>query len=220
MKTKIFRANCTRVCVLFAALLGSASLTFGADALPPSSPTQSNASTPNSLPRDRNDMVTSNDTKTNAVGTQPKTRAVELSRSDRRFVEKAAQGGQMEVKLGRLAQDHAADPQVKAFGERLISDHGKANQELNALADRKGVNLAQEDEEGHIFNKLSSQNGTEFDKSFVDHMVDDHREDIEMFEKAAKKSDDPDIAAYAAEQLPVLRAHLAQAESLKSGLGK
>src|SRR5256885_11081302 len=57
------------------------------------------------------------------------------------FASNAAQGGTAEVEMGRLAAQRASDPNVKAFGERMISDHSKANAELKSVASKKGLQL-------------------------------------------------------------------------------
>ena len=46
-----------------------------------------------------------------------------------------------EVELGQLAAQRASDPQVKQFAQRMVTDHGKANDELKQIAARKNVQL-------------------------------------------------------------------------------
>jgi hypothetical protein len=67
--------------------------------------------------------------------------ASSLSSSDRNFIMKAAQGGMAEVELGQLASQRASDPQVKQFAERMVADHGKANDQLKQIASSKNVTL-------------------------------------------------------------------------------
>src|SRR5205807_9610068 len=64
-----------------------------------------------------------------------------LAGADQTFVMKAAQGGMAEVKLGQLAKDHASSNAVKQFGQQMVDDHGKANDELKSLASQKGITL-------------------------------------------------------------------------------
>src|SRR5437868_7108535 len=59
------------------------------------------------------------------------------SASDKNFVIKAGMGGQAEVELGTLAQQKATDPKVKALGERMETDHKKANADLQTIATEK-----------------------------------------------------------------------------------
>src|SRR5882724_1074393 len=50
--------------------------------------------------------------------------------SDKKFAMDAAMGGMAEVELGKLAADTATHPDVKQFAQRMVEDHGKANDEL------------------------------------------------------------------------------------------
>src|ERR1051326_6076917 len=64
-----------------------------------------------------------------------------LASADETFVTKAAQGGLAEVKLGTLATQKASNADVKAFGQQMVDDHSKANDELKQLASTKGITL-------------------------------------------------------------------------------
>jgi putative membrane protein len=127
------------------------------------------------------------------------------------FAMKAANGGMMEVELGRMAQEKGMSQDVKEFGSMMVADHSKANDELKTLATAKNITLpstlgeeAQED-----VNELAKLSGKEFDKKYVSMMVDDHKEDVDAFKKAAEdNSVDPDIKAFAAKTLPTLQQHL------------
>ena len=50
--------------------------------------------------------------------------------NDKKFVMDAAVGGMAEVELGKLAAEKATNPEVKQFGQRMVDDHTKANDEL------------------------------------------------------------------------------------------
>jgi putative membrane protein len=55
------------------------------------------------------------------------------------FVSDAVWGGDKEVALGKLAQERSQNPDVKAFGQQMIRDHSRANQQLITIADREGL---------------------------------------------------------------------------------
>ena len=135
---------------------------------------------------------------------------------DEHFVHDAAAGGMMEVELGRLATERAASAEVKAFGQRMVTDHGKANQQLMQIASGKGITLpkalpAEMQRERDMFARLT---GAEFDRMYMDHMVKDHKKDVAEFEKQAEKGTDPAVRTFAQETLPTLREHLTLAEGL------
>jgi putative membrane protein len=138
-----------------------------------------------------------------------------LAAEDRKFVEKAAIGGMLEVELGQLAQQKASSAQVKEFGARMVQDHGKANDELKQIATAKGAQVPASIDKKHQrdMEKLQKLSGAEFDRAYMQHMVADHKEDISLFQKEAKSGRDPDLKAFASKSLPVLQEHLKMAQS-------
>lgn len=126
------------------------------------------------------------------------------------FAVKAANGGMLEMEVARLAREKAQSSDVKAFAAMMLSDHQKVNDELKALAGRKNITLPArlgEDEQKHV-DELAKLSGAEFDKKYIDLMVDDHEEDVKLFKEAADDADDADLKAFAAKTLPTLQKHL------------
>ena len=129
---------------------------------------------------------------------------------DNDFAVKAANGGMLEMEVARLAREKARNTEVKEFAAMLMSDHQKANDELKALAGRKNITLPGRlgnDEQKHV-DELAKLSGMEFDKKFVDLMVEDHEKDVKLFQEAADDADDADLKAFAAKTLPTLQKHL------------
>ncbi|MBI2689352.1 MAG: DUF4142 domain-containing protein [Acidobacteria bacterium] len=141
-------------------------------------------------------------------------RAEDATAQDRSFVEEAARGGMKEVHMGKLGLQKAHSFRVKAFAKRLVDDHTKANMELTAYAKRKGISLPADDPNVATSTVLASMSGNEFDQAFTKAMIDDHKHDIEFFEKAASASDDTELKTWAANKLLALRSHLQAAQDL------
>jgi putative membrane protein len=141
-----------------------------------------------------------------------------LANEDKEFVTKASQGGMLEVALGREAARKATSAEVKSFGEHMVTDHSKANEELSQLAARKGAVVATELDNEHRekLDKLSKLSGDKFDQEYADAMVEDHEEDVSEFSKASKNAKDADLRTWAAKTLPVLESHLAMAKEVKA----
>ena len=135
---------------------------------------------------------------------------------DDKFLQDAAAGGMMEVELGHLAMERAASADVKAFGQRMIMDHGRANQQLTQIATSKGMTLATKlpPDLQQQRDRLARLSGVEFDRVYMQHMVEDHKKDVSEFEKQAEKGTDPSLRTFAQQTLPTLREHLTLAESL------
>ena len=93
-----------------------------------------------------------------------------LSSADEKFVKEAAAGGMMEVELGKIAADKAANDKVKAFGRQMQEDHGKANEELKTLAANKGVKIptALEGKQKRTVDRLAKLSGAEFTASICE----------------------------------------------------
>jgi putative membrane protein len=138
-----------------------------------------------------------------------------LHADDSNFVMKAAQGGMAEVELGKLAKDHAASQDVKDFGQRMVDDHSKANDELKSIASKKGISLPTtlSAKDQATVNRLSKLNGKEFDQAYMKGMVADHKTDVAEFQREADHGMDPDLKAFAGKTVPTLQEHLKLAES-------
>ncbi len=132
------------------------------------------------------------------------------------FAVKAANGGMMEVELGKLAEKKATSKAVKDFAAMMVKDHSKANDELKSLAAEKNITLpsAPGDDMQKQIDNLSKDSTGEFDKDYIDKMVSDHNDDISLFEKAAKNSPDSAIKNFAVKALPTLYKHLGAAKAI------
>ncbi len=139
--------------------------------------------------------------------------------SPKSFMDEAAQGGYAEVEMGRLAVQKAHDPEVKKFGQMMIDDHSKANEDLKKVAGSKKVSLPSDmGESKATFDKLKGLSGSDFDKAYVDAMVEDHESDVSAFQKQADNGSDPEVKAFAVRTLPVLKKHLEAIKAIKAKL--
>jgi putative membrane protein len=137
------------------------------------------------------------------------------------FMKKAAEGGMAEVQLGNVAVRRAESPDVKQFGQRMVDDHSKANDELKQLAEEKGVALPKDVDAKHKadMDRMSKLSGAEFDRAYMRHMVNDHNEDVALFEREARQTNDPDLKAWIEKTLPVLKDHQQTAVATASKVG-
>jgi len=156
---------------------------------------------------ERNDMNTGTDTVA-SMNT--------VDENDAEFMVEAASGGMMEVELGNMAQQKSSNARVKGFGEMMVRDHSGANEELKNLASLKNVTLpaTMGDKHQKNVNNLRDKPAKDFDKAYINMMIDDHKEDINKFERAASNAKSPDVKSYAAKTLPVLRVHLDSAKAI------
>ncbi|MET3876719.1 DUF4142 domain-containing protein [Chitinophaga sp. OAE865] len=143
------------------------------------------------------------------------------AKTDADFLVEAASGGMTEVQLGQLAQSNSVNREIKAFGEMMIRDHRKNRDKLKTLAQTKNIVLPDDisNHQQRIKERLEKRKGEEFDRAYISLMIDDHKKDIREFQKAAKNAADPEIRAFAMDQLPVLNSHLDSARNLQKKMG-
>lgn len=134
--------------------------------------------------------------------------------ADHTFATMAAQGGMAEVALGQLAQQKASSDAVKQFGQRMVDDHTKVNDELKSIASTKNIALPAEvsAKDKATMDRLSKLSGAAFDRAYMQDMVADHKKDVSEFRHESENGTDADMKAFAAKTLPTLEEHLKMAE--------
>ena len=136
--------------------------------------------------------------------------------SDETFARKAAEGGLAEVELGQLAEEKGQSQAVKDFGQRMVTDHSKANDELKNAAAQENIKLPDKlnAKEQAIYDGLSKLSGSAFDKAYAHNMVKDHRIDLREFNTEAQNGQDEPIKNFAAQTVPTLQEHLKMANHM------
>jgi len=129
-----------------------------------------------------------------------------LSAKDMNFLRGAASSGGWETATGRSAEQKAQNSATKEVAARMIADHSKTNKEMVDLGQKKGLGISTEGV------KAQQITGSDFDKRYLNLVVQDHQEEINVFEKEAKSGDDADIRSWAAKTLPTIKQHLALAK--------
>lgn len=139
-----------------------------------------------------------------------------LSAADRQFMAKATQGGIAEIRLGQLAAQRAVSDDVKQYGQRMVTDHTNANNQLMQLATQKGVTLPQDTDAQHkaFRARIGQIPGRRFDQTYMNQMVRDHSQTVALFQRQAQRGQDPDVRAFAATNLPIVQEHLQMARAM------
>jgi|ERR1044071_669113 putative membrane protein len=151
------------------------------------------------------------------IGLALATAGLRAQGGDQAFVTKLAGVNMAEVELGTLAKSKASSRDVKAFAQRMIDDHRKANNELKAVADRKRLTwpTALPADAVALKDKLSKLSGSAFDHAYVDAMVMGHGEALSEVKTEAQSGSDPDVKAWAMKASSTVQAHLTHAQDLQ-----
>src|SRR6185312_1533412 len=141
----------------------------------PSSPQQR----PSDMPQTRPRTGSAEQDRSTATTMGENNRAMNQT-NDKKFAMEAAMGGMAEVKKGQLAVEKASNPDVKAFGQKMVDDHTKANEELKEVASKESIDLptSLDAKQQAMVDKLSKLSGAAFDKAYMKDMVKDHDTDV------------------------------------------
>lgn len=149
----------------------------------------------------------------------PSSSSDKLGWMDKRFVTKAADSGQEEVQIAQLAAQKATNPDVRQFAQQLVDQHTQVNSQLMTIASSKNVKLDPEDTtKDRTYKRLNKAAGNDFDREFVEHMIDEHEKDIKLFERAANNAKDTEVRQFASNTLPHLRQHLSDVQRLQQSI--
>lgn len=152
-----------------------------------------------------------------------------VDRGDQKFAEELMASNMAEVELGKLGIDRASNPEVKRFAQMVVRDHTQALEQLKQMAEGHVTAPAQlPDDARDTIDRLSKLRGNEFDREFIDVMVEKHEDTVDKLENRvdngrAEKDDDhlgARVNQFAAKVLPTVRRHLEEAKRIDAMLGK
>jgi putative membrane protein len=134
-----------------------------------------------------------------------------------KFVQTAGQANTTEIRASQIAAQKTSNPEIKDFAQLMIKDHSKAGDELAAIAQKKNLKVP-EGVDGKVqamLDRLQSQSGARFDRSYTKMMLKDHRKAVKFFQWYANNGTDAELKQFAKQTLPTLQEHLRKAEDLE-----
>ena len=166
-----------------------------------------------------NTSATAGSTSTAASGTSSK-----VASGDQKMMRDIAQANISEIAAGKLALQNSQSDDVKSFAQKMIDDHTKAQQELQTLADSKGVKLPTEPDAKHkaLAKVMAGMKGEAFDKRYLKQGgLNDHENTHKLLARVQDKAKDADLKAYAAKTITAVDEHLTMAQDTagKHGMG-
>jgi len=160
-----------------------------------------------------------------------------VSSSDSNFVRDVTELNATEIDLSRDAADRSTNPEVKKFAQMVITDHTAAGDKLSSVVASNNIPAApaNTDKAEHKREDLDKKQGADFDRAYIDAMIDGHDK---LLSKLGSRVDKPNgdkgpvtpeksdnavtqnINQWAADTYTAAKAHLDQAKSLKDTLKK
>lgn len=136
---------------------------------------------------------------------------------------------QEEINAGKLAQKQGKSEEIKTFGQKLVTDHTKADKDLTAAAKKAGVPVSEsalatkDKEESKVdmnkMDQLKQMSGTEFDRTFAQVMSHDHDHVITMLRDHQSDIKSPELKQLVSSLMPVLQSHKDMADQALQQLG-
>ena len=135
------------------------------------------------------------------------------SMQDKKFAKAAMAGGMAEVQLGQLAVQKGNSEDVKKFGQRMVDDHTKLNDQMKPIAESIGVQppteLTKKDQA--LMTRLQGLSGDAFDKAYIKAMLKDHKEDNKDFQMEASSGQNQQEKDAAMQGDQIIKEHLQMA---------
>jgi len=132
-----------------------------------------------------------------------------------------------EIELGTVAAKKAGSAQVKQIARKLVTDHTKNRQQVQALARKLNVSLTPSQggsmsaaDSAAMPADLQSKSGTDFDRAFIQHEIADHQSNIDKIEKQILPSLQNDqVKAYLQKTVTEMQEHLSSLQKVQQQLG-
>lgn len=141
---------------------------------------------------------------------------------DKKFAKDAALGAMTNVELAKMAVQKAASPEVKQYGQKVVDEQTKANQQLKEVATKENISVpdALDTKQQSRIDKLSKLSGPNFDKAYLKNQLKDEESQVRDFTDEAKGGTDPVIKGFASSTLPSLQQQFEMAKNLNKSVKK
>jgi putative membrane protein len=142
------------------------------------------------------------------------------SEDDKKFLAMAAQSDQNEIALSKLAEQKATNPAVKAFAEKMVTEHTQMSASMKPFIESWGLTPPTGPDADHQkeLDKLAGLSGNDFDKAYIKDMVADHSKALSAFTKEAKDTKDVKFRAAVIKGKTAVAAHKNMAYDLEKKL--
>jgi putative membrane protein len=135
---------------------------------------------------------------------------------------------QVDIDAGKLAHSTSANADVKAFAERMITDHTAVNKSATELVAKLKV-APQDNPTSQSLKAAGDKNlshlktlkGAQFDKAYAEHEITYHQQVIDALDKTLiPGATNSELKALLVKVRPAFVAHLEHAKKLSVSLGK
>lgn len=134
-----------------------------------------------------------------------------------------------EIKLAELAEKKATNAKVKAYAHELVTDHRAMETEAKSMAAKLKEKADTTADNAHdVLNNGRDQvkdltdkaAGADWDKNFIDKMIDDHQKALDKLQDASKNTTNTELRAALEKATGKVQQHLTKAQDIKNNVLK
>lgn len=134
---------------------------------------------------------------------------------DSAFIVRASRSNDKELQMIQAGLNNGTSASLKSVARKMQADHQQLKKDLNELAASKGYPVTADADAGKAIDELGNDKGNNWDKAWVAHMINDHKQDISDYEAAKDKVKSQQLRVSIINTLPVLRSHLEMLQNLQ-----
>ncbi len=140
---------------------------------------------------------------------------------DKQFVMQASLSDYTEITFSQLALQKSTNPQVKAYAQKMITDHQKLEAEMKPGADKLGVTPATALDADHQqkYDAMGQLSGADFDKQYMTAMDTDHHKSLDAFKAEESSTQDAQLKPVVKKGEKVVAQHTAMADKMQAKMG-
>jgi putative membrane protein len=136
------------------------------------------------------------------------------------FVAEALTGGLSEAELGQLARERGDSSDVRQFGDRMVAYYGEASKRMLLILRDQQIEASSDvsDEQRTNATRLGRLEGPEFDRQYIQQVIENHQKSTELYRRASESDINPELRQFATESLPDLEDHFERALAIQGEL--
>ena len=148
----------------------------------------------------------------------PSSTSNSIPSADSEFISLTNLGNNFQIDSGRLAEQNASDPAVRAYATLMVTTHTEVENNLQKMLRQRGLTPTPapllQGAYKTICQSLSSEHGKQFDIAYVESQVDYQQANLALYQQELSAGSDPGIKGFATNVIPKVQDHKQRAAKL------
>ena len=145
----------------------------------------------------------------------------DMAKSPGAYITAAGESDKFEITEGKLAAAMGSSPKVRAFGQKMVTDHTKSTTQVLTAAKMSGLPkmpppVLRPDQQDMVA-QLKAASGPAFDSLYVQQQMQSHQQALMVQQNYARHGTNKDLKMAATKIVPVVKEHISMLQSMGSG---